>query len=125
MTILLTSNDTPLPSGAITMDQASWITSLLSIGALFSNIVFGFLANNFGRKILLLLIGIPMIVSIICSRQSKQNQFNRRSYVLYLDQLGNRMVCAGSILFIYIQIHWWIFWSRRLHDYSNIFDRGR
>lgn len=71
MTILLTSDDTPLPSGVITMDQASWITSLLSIGALFSNIVFGFIANHLGRKILLVLIGIPMIVRIICSRQSK------------------------------------------------------
>lgn len=62
MNILLTTEKTPLPSGIISMEQASWVTSLLSVGAIFSNIVFGFLANHFGRKILLFLIGVPMIV---------------------------------------------------------------
>lgn len=64
MTILLTSDDTPLPSGKITMEEASWVNSLLSVGAIFSNIVFGFLAKQFGRKISLFLLGIPMIVRL-------------------------------------------------------------
>lgn len=64
MNILLTSGDTPLPSGKITMEEASWITSLLSVGALICNIVFGYISNNFGRKIPLLVISIPMIVRI-------------------------------------------------------------
>lgn len=65
MTVLLTSDDTPLPSGKMTMDEVSWVVSLLSVGAIFSNVVFGFVANHFGRKISLFLIGIPMIVSWI------------------------------------------------------------
>lgn len=65
MTILLTSDDTPLPSGKISMEEATTVTSFLSVGAIFSNIVFGFLANKFGRKISLFLLGIPMIVRSI------------------------------------------------------------
>ena len=65
MNILLTSDESPLPSGKINEEESSWVTSLLSLGAFLSNIVFGFIANQFGRKILLVLIGIPMIVRYI------------------------------------------------------------
>lgn len=102
MNILLTSDDTTLPSGKyhsynnrklwqrmeleidpnyyiiimnalikfqnlqgkITMEEASWVTSLLSVGALICNIFFGYITNNFGRKIPLLIIAVPTIVSI-------------------------------------------------------------
>lgn len=63
MNILLMSEESPLPCGRITMEQATWVTSLLQVGALICNIVFGYITNNFGRKIPLLLISIPMIVS--------------------------------------------------------------
>lgn len=60
--LLLMSSDSPLPSGKITMDQASWIASLLCIGGLIGNLLFGFIANVFGRKMPLVLISIPAIV---------------------------------------------------------------
>lgn len=63
--VLLTSDDTPLPSGKITMEEASWVTSLLSVGALICQIVFGYITNNFGRKIPMLIITVPTIVSMI------------------------------------------------------------
>lgn len=67
--ILLTSNETPLPSGPITMEQASWVASYICVGALFGNMFFGFITNKFGRKIPLIIIAIPTIV-----RDSLQNE---------------------------------------------------
>lgn len=86
---LLTSNESPLPTGKISMNEASWIASLLvefnflifsrhkarvkiifhsyvcfqAIGGFVGNMFFGYLANRFGRKGPLLFISIPMIVS--------------------------------------------------------------
>lgn len=59
---LLETDETPLPSGKITVEEASWIASLLSIGCLFGN-VFGYVTNKFGRKVTLIFISIPTIVS--------------------------------------------------------------
>lgn len=60
---LLMSDETPLPSGKITMEQGSWIASLLAIGSIFGNLIIGFVTNKFGRKLALILISVPMIVS--------------------------------------------------------------
>lgn len=62
---LLMSNDSPLPTGKIDMDEASWIASLICVGGVVGNVIFGYIANKFGRKIPLLLIPIPMIVSLL------------------------------------------------------------
>lgn len=62
--ILLTSDDTPLPSGKVSMDEASWIASFLCLGGLIGNIFFGFITKAFGRKVPLIVIGIPTIVRL-------------------------------------------------------------
>lgn len=59
---LLTSDESPLPSGQLTMEEASWIVSFLCVGGLIGNILFGFIANKFGRKRPLLVIAIPIFV---------------------------------------------------------------
>lgn len=61
--VLLTSDESPLPSGKITMSEASWIASLMSIGGLVGNAIFGFVTNVYGRKLPLILITVPGIVS--------------------------------------------------------------
>lgn len=61
--LLLESNETPLPTGKITMDEASSIVALMCIGGLISNIFFGYIADNFGRKVPLLMIVIPEMVN--------------------------------------------------------------
>lgn len=61
--MLLTSDETPLPA-KITIDEASWVASLLCIGGLIGNILFGFITKSFGRKMPLCLISIPVLVSI-------------------------------------------------------------
>ncbi|XP_031622894.1 facilitated trehalose transporter Tret1-like isoform X2 [Contarinia nasturtii] len=61
--VLLTSDESPLSSGKITMNEASWSASLICIGGLVGNICFGFITNRFGRKNPLIFITIPVIIS--------------------------------------------------------------
>lgn len=69
--VLLTSSDSPLPSGQISMEEASWIASLLCIGGLAGNIFFGFITNAFGRKIPLILISIPAMVRLLVNENKR------------------------------------------------------
>lgn len=46
--ILHTSDETPLPTREITTEEASWVTSLMPLGALISYIFFGYITDNFG-----------------------------------------------------------------------------
>lgn len=57
------SDDSPLTAGSITSEEASWIGSLLCLGAIFSTIVYGYLADLIGRKKSALLLAIPQTVS--------------------------------------------------------------
>lgn len=60
---LLTSKDTPLASGPITLEEGSWIASILCIGGLVGNILFGIVTARYGRKRPLLFLTIPTTVS--------------------------------------------------------------
>lgn len=59
---LLVSNETPLPSGKISMDEASWLVALLPVGGLMGNIFFGCAIKTLGRKWPVFSLAIPMIV---------------------------------------------------------------
>ncbi|KAJ8965329.1 hypothetical protein NQ317_004713 [Molorchus minor] len=63
----LTSNDTSEnPLGrSITEEEDAWIASLVTIGAMIGPYVAGFIAGHFGRKIGLLSLAIPHIVSLL------------------------------------------------------------
>lgn len=60
---LLTSDKSPLPTGKITLDQATWVSSLKSGGMVICGLFVGSIARKFGRKRPLLLLSIPSIVS--------------------------------------------------------------
>lgn len=60
--MILTSEESPLPSGKITMEQSSWIAALPCAGGFFGNIIFGFITTYFGRKTPLILMAIPTVV---------------------------------------------------------------
>lgn len=62
---LLQSDETPLGCGKITNDEASIIGSILTIGALSGTLMFGFAANEIGRKNSILLIAFPQILGWI------------------------------------------------------------
>jgi MFS family permease len=60
---LLESKETPLESGPLTVSEASWITSMIYLGGFIITIVSGYAMEKFGRKISILFLAIPAIVS--------------------------------------------------------------
>lgn len=61
---LLQSDQTPLDSGPLTVDDVSWIGAIISCGALIANIATGYLVTVIGSKNSILLLGIPQLVSV-------------------------------------------------------------
>lgn len=61
-TLDLMSDESPLPTGKITLDEASWITAMICPGGFLGNFLFGWITERYGRKIPLFLAVIPQIV---------------------------------------------------------------
>lgn len=70
------SDETPFPFGKISIQDASWVASLQCVGSLFGNIILGYCMNKFGRRVPLILIAFPLIVSF----ENGQNIFNVLAY---------------------------------------------
>lgn len=60
--ILYDSDDSPLPSGRVQLNELAWIGSMLGIGGVVGTIVIGFLADRFGRKHSLMAMAVPLTV---------------------------------------------------------------
>lgn len=70
---LYQSEDSPLMRAPMTNEEVSWITSYLCIGGFVGSLVFGHLADRFGRKSALIVAGLPQMVnSIIIVRITQQ-----------------------------------------------------
>lgn len=105
---LLTSDDSILASGKITMEQASSVASFVPLGiagkrifhlnsgfffrnhnqnlfcfpgALFGNFLFGFITNKFGRKKILISLAIPTIVRILTIYPMERANFSRQQKI--------------------------------------------
>lgn len=63
--LVLQSDYSPLESGPMTIEETSWVGSILCIGGLLGNILFGWMSNVFGRKVPMLLVVIPQVLSWI------------------------------------------------------------
>lgn len=61
--MILKSDKSPLPTGKITVEEASWVASLVNAGGVFGTLFFGPITNKFGRKNPLIVITGPTIVS--------------------------------------------------------------
>lgn len=72
---ILNSSETPLRSGPMTVEELSWMVSIMCIGGFFGNMFFGCITGRFGRKLPLLLIAVPMTVCFIIISLLK-NLFN-------------------------------------------------
>jgi len=59
---VLQSYDSPLKSGPITLDETSWIGSLISVGSIFGTILFGWITERFGTNIAGYVNSLPLIV---------------------------------------------------------------
>lgn len=88
--ILLTSDETPLPSGKITMEEASWVAALQCVGCLFGNFLFGYFMNQFGRKVPLMMVAFPFIVSWLLT------WFAQNVYYLYAARLLGGFFSGGG-----------------------------
>ncbi|XP_056631386.1 facilitated trehalose transporter Tret1-like isoform X1 [Diorhabda sublineata] len=49
----------------VTEEEISWISSLLTLGAVTAPFLFGFLADKIGRKSTILLVGVPFFISYV------------------------------------------------------------
>lgn len=56
--------------------QASWVAGINNIIAFFGNLIFGYITPRFGRKIPLLLIALPNVVSF----QAKIKRRNEKNH---------------------------------------------
>lgn len=101
----LTSKHSPLPSGKITMEQASWVASLLSVGCILGNTVFGYITNKFGRKWPIMLISIPTIVSkfnLAPGQKSKKCVFDSGLHTVVQE------IYKLLLIMVYFQCSWMI-----------------
>lgn len=58
---LLQAHDSPLASGPLTIEQTSWVGSLICAGGIVGNYLYSFLSNRYGRKFALNLLAFPQI----------------------------------------------------------------
>lgn len=69
-------NDTTSPLGrAITVQEASWISSLVTVGGFLGPFIYGYIAKKFGKKITLLLVGLPYMTSSLIIAFAKMVEF--------------------------------------------------
>lgn len=59
--LLLRSDDSPLESGPITLEQLSWIGSMNCIGAVFGTFTSGYAAGRIGCKRTMAILAVPAI----------------------------------------------------------------
>ncbi|XP_062707192.1 facilitated trehalose transporter Tret1-like [Aedes albopictus] len=81
----LQSSESHLTSGSVSIEQASWIGSLLCIGGMIGAPLFGLLADRFGKKLGLQLIVIPHVAFWLCIL------YGPNVYFIYLGR-----ILAGS-----------------------------
>ncbi|XP_059617699.1 uncharacterized protein LOC132262445 [Phlebotomus argentipes] len=63
---ILLSEESPLITGQISIDEASWIGALLCVGGIIGCAVYGSLATRCGRKTTILLLAVPHIGFWLC-----------------------------------------------------------
>ncbi|KAJ3642691.1 hypothetical protein Zmor_025452 [Zophobas morio] len=82
----------------ITEDEASWIGSLLNIGSMVGPLPFGYISAKFGRKVALLCIAIPHIISYLTFA------FSKTLYLYYFARLLGGIAVGGgyTLLPVYV-----------------------
>ncbi|EDS32412.1 sugar transporter [Culex quinquefasciatus] len=90
---LLISTNSPL-NAPVTDIQATWIASLLCVGAIFGTVLFGWSADKFGRKFSLCMAALPLIGFWACVA------FGGFVEVLYAARLLAGLGAAGVFLLV-------------------------
>lgn len=59
----LQADDSPLASGPVTVEDASWMGGVMCIGGVLGCIVFGSILTKIGRKRSLMVVAVPQLVN--------------------------------------------------------------
>lgn len=78
--------------------QATWIASLLCVGAIFGTVIFGWSADKFGRKFSLCMAAIPLLGFWACVA------FGGYVELLYLGRVLAGLGAAGVFLLVPLYI---------------------
>ncbi|PSN52620.1 Facilitated trehalose transporter Tret1 [Blattella germanica] len=95
---ILQSEDSPLVSGPITKEQASWLAALQCLGAFLSGPFYIFVINRFSRKTAGYILAMPFLTSWLFII------FSRTVPLLYIARLIGGMGNGSSLVFIPIYI---------------------
>lgn len=91
---ILQSDESPLPSGKIQFEEASWIASLWSVGGLIGNFLYLFMTNKFGRKMPIISLAFPKIVCWLMVL------FAQNVYYLYISRILYGIVLGGAFVVV-------------------------
>uniref|UniRef100_A0A1B0DDL9 Major facilitator superfamily (MFS) profile domain-containing protein n=1 Tax=Phlebotomus papatasi TaxID=29031 RepID=A0A1B0DDL9_PHLPP len=90
---ILSSTDSPLPSGPLTTEEVSLVNSILAIGGMVGAVFFGWISDYCGRKWPLVVAMIPQVIAFILIATAQNTMF------LYISRF-----LSGSILGIFYNI---------------------
>lgn len=60
---MLESEDSPLPTGPLTVQQKSWVSALMYLGGSLGCLFFGWASNRYGRKYPMMAAAVPQLVN--------------------------------------------------------------
>lgn len=113
---LFKSEDSPLASGLITTEEESWISSLAAFGAIGFVLIYGWISEKFGRRLAILLIGVPQTVK----RISYLSAFTFLTLLSLLGELGHYGACINCPSHLHLSALIWRGWCWRFLRRSSL-----
>lgn len=106
---LLRSDNSPLETGKISIDNMSWIGSVISLGAIFGNCFFGLLVTMLGARHTIFMIGFPQLVSYGCVTYLAKHIFMFCPLFVQsiLGELAILDIRDGAIAFDHLSVFEW------------------
>lgn len=100
--LILESDESPI--GKITREEASWVASLQCFGGFFSNLFFGLIGARLGRKIPLILMAVPTIVTFVFCNFKEIPSIIMQIIIICPDCLVAGFIRTKCLLFVCIAL---------------------
>lgn len=94
---ILSSSDSPLPSGPLTTEEVSLVNSIVAIGGMVGAMTFGWVSDHCGRKWPLVVAMIPQVIAFILIATAQNTMF------LYISRFLSGV--SGGALFVIAPIY--------------------